>query len=124
MTVDTENSDVTHACRHYTGYQLGAFDYLLKPFDQEAILTALTRIPPQRGRFLVVDDDPQAVDLIRQLLEGEPYEAEHARLAQSVRAVLRKRGLDRGTLIEELQGLLRVSRDSTQGATHPATPEG
>jgi PAS domain S-box-containing protein len=56
------------------GYQLGAFDYLLKPFDREAILAALTRIPPQRGRLLVVDDDTQTVDLIRQFLEGEPYE--------------------------------------------------
>ena len=56
------------------GYQLGAFDYLLKPFDRETILAALTRIPPQRGRLLVVDDDPQVVDLVRQLLEGEPYE--------------------------------------------------
>jgi PAS domain S-box-containing protein len=168
------------------GYQLGAFDYLLKPFDQETILTALTRIPLQRGRLLVVDDDPQVVDLVRQLLEGEPYEvvaaadgqealeaitlqrpdivlldllmprldgfaviehlrrdaqycqlpvivftaktltaAEHARLDQSVRAVLQKRGLDRGTFIAELQGLLRVYRDSTQVATlYPASPEG
>ena len=56
------------------GYQLGAFDYLLKPFDREAILAALTRIPPQRGRLLVVDDDVQIVDLVRQFLEGEPYE--------------------------------------------------
>ena len=56
------------------GYQLGAFDYLLKPFDRETILAALARIPPQRGRLLVVDDDPQVVDLVRQLLEGEPYE--------------------------------------------------
>jgi PAS domain S-box-containing protein len=56
------------------GYQLGAFDYLLKPFDREAILAALTRIPPQHGRLLVVDDDVQIVDLVRQCLEGEPYE--------------------------------------------------
>lgn len=56
------------------GYRLGAFDYLLKPFDREAILTALTRIPPRQGRLLVVDDDPQVVDLVRQFLDGEPYE--------------------------------------------------
>ena len=168
------------------GYRLGAFDYLLKPVDREAILTALTRIPPQRGRLLVVDDDPQVVDLVRQLLEGEPYAvvaaadgqgaleaishqrpdivpldglmprldgfaviehlrqeaqyrqlpiivltaktltaAEYTRLDQRVRTVLQKRGLDRGTLMEELQGLLRVYRDSTQVATlSTATPEG
>ena len=168
------------------GYQLGAFDYLLKPFDRETILAALARIPPQRGRLLVVDDDSQVVDLVRQLLEGEPYEvmavadgqealeaiqqqqpdivlldllmprldgfavieslrqdprhqqlpvialtaktltaAEDARLDQSVRAVIQKRGLDRGTLMAELQGLLRVHR-AQHGLTtrHEATPEG
>jgi CheY-like chemotaxis protein len=168
------------------GYQLGAFDYLLKPFDREAILAALTHIPRQRGRLLVVDDDPQVVDLVCQLLEGEPYEvmaaadgqealkvisqqrpdivlldllmprldgfaviehlrqdaryrqlpvivltaktltaAEYALLDQSVRTVIQKRGLDRGMLIEELQGLLRVYQESTQVTTlHTATPEG
>jgi CheY-like chemotaxis protein len=56
------------------GYRLGAFDYLLKPFDREAILATLAHIPPHQGRLLVVDDDPQVEDLVRQLLEGEPYE--------------------------------------------------
>lgn len=148
------------------GYQLGAFEYLRKPFDREAILAALTRIPPQHGRLLVVDDDAHVVDLVRQCLEGEPYEVmaaadgqealhviahqrpdivlldllmprldgfavieqlrqspqyaqlpiivftaktftatESTRLAQSVRTVLQKRGLDRDRLIEVLQAL-------------------
>jgi PAS domain S-box-containing protein len=56
------------------GYRLGACDYLLKPFDRETILTALAHMPPQHGCLLVVDDDPQVMDLVRQLLEGEPYE--------------------------------------------------
>jgi signal transduction histidine kinase/CheY-like chemotaxis protein len=56
------------------GYRLGAFDYLLKPFDRETILATLGHIPPHQGRLLVVDDDPQVVDLVRQLLDGEPYE--------------------------------------------------
>jgi CheY-like chemotaxis protein len=56
------------------GYRLGAFDYLLKPFDREAILAALARIPPRRGRLLVIDDDPQVADRVQQLLAGEPYE--------------------------------------------------
>jgi CheY-like chemotaxis protein len=34
--------------------------------------------------------------------------AEYTLLDQSVRTVIQKRGLDRGMLIEELQGLLRV----------------
>jgi PAS domain S-box-containing protein len=56
------------------GYQFGAFDYLLKPFDRETILATLTRVPSPRSRLLVVDDDPQVVDLVRQFLDGEPYE--------------------------------------------------
>jgi len=158
------------------GYRLGAFEYLLKPFDRETILAALTHIPPQRGRLLVVDDDPQVIDLVRQLLEGEPYEvvaaadgqealeaiahqrpdivlldllmprldgfaviehlrqdpqyrplpvivftaktltaAEYALLDQHVRTVIQKQGFDRDTLIEELQGFLRVSRSPVRG---------
>jgi CheY-like chemotaxis protein len=60
------------------GYRLGAFDYLLKPFDREAILAALRRISPAHRRLLVVDDDAHVVDLVRQLLEDQPYEIEAA----------------------------------------------
>ncbi|RMF91749.1 MAG: response regulator [Nitrospinota bacterium] len=61
------------------GYRLGAADYLLKPFDREAILAALARLAPQPGHLLLVDDDPQLLDLVRQLLEGTPYAIETAR---------------------------------------------
>ena len=71
------------------GYRLGAFDYLLKPFDREAILAALGRIdPPQQGHLLVVDDDPQVVDLVSQLLEGEPYEVTAATDGQEALEVI------------------------------------
>jgi len=65
------------------GYRLGAFDYLVKPFDREAILGTLGRIAPvqEDGRqvqLLVVDDDPRVVDLVHQLLEDEPYEIRSA----------------------------------------------
>jgi signal transduction histidine kinase/CheY-like chemotaxis protein len=56
------------------GYRLGAADYLLKPFNREAIVDTLARLPSRQGRLLVVDDDPRVVDLVRQFLEGEPYE--------------------------------------------------
>jgi signal transduction histidine kinase/CheY-like chemotaxis protein len=57
------------------GFSLGAFDYLLKPFDKEAILAALKRIPgvPDK-RVLVVDDDKNAVDLLMQILQDEGYQ--------------------------------------------------
>ena len=65
------------------GYRLGAFDYLVKPFDREAILSTLSRIAPAEAapaqvHLLVVDDDPQVVDLVSQLLEGESYEVKSA----------------------------------------------
>jgi signal transduction histidine kinase/CheY-like chemotaxis protein len=56
------------------GYRLGAFDYLLKPFDRDAIAAALSRLSPREGRILVVDDDPHVIDMVRQLLEEDPYE--------------------------------------------------
>jgi len=60
------------------GYRLGAYDYLVKPFDREAILSALARIAPREEtseavQLLVVDDDPHVVDLVTQLLGDEPY---------------------------------------------------
>jgi len=57
------------------GFSLGAFDYLVKPFDKEAIMAALQRIPgvPAK-RVLVVDDEPDAVDLLTQILQDEGYQ--------------------------------------------------
>jgi CheY-like chemotaxis protein len=61
------------------GYRLGAADYLVKPFDQADMLAALQRLArvnqgKQPNRLLVVDDDPQVVDMVRQLLEDSQYE--------------------------------------------------
>jgi CheY-like chemotaxis protein/anti-sigma regulatory factor (Ser/Thr protein kinase) len=57
------------------GFSLGAFDYLVKPLEKEAILSALQRIPDiPAKRVLVVDDDPNAVDLLTQILQDEGYQ--------------------------------------------------
>ncbi len=59
------------------GFSLGAFDYLLKPFDKDAILAALQRIPGTPAkRVLVVDDDKNAVDLLTQILQDEGYQVQ------------------------------------------------
>jgi signal transduction histidine kinase/DNA-binding response OmpR family regulator len=52
------------------GYALGAVDYFVKPVDREALLarlaryTFLTKVRQREVRVLVVDDDPDAVELL------------------------------------------------------------
>ncbi len=61
------------------GFSLGAFDYLVKPFDNEAIMDVLRRIPADSNkRVLVVDDEPAAVDLLNQILRDEGYQVKTA----------------------------------------------
>ncbi len=65
------------------GYQLGADEYLVKPLEEGALQAALQRINADRQsdsekRMLVVDDDPDIPDLIRQLLESAHYKIEAA----------------------------------------------
>ena len=54
------------------GFRLGATDYIVKPFEREALIGALARIAPDNERILVIDDDPNVPDLVRQLLDAEP----------------------------------------------------
>jgi PAS domain S-box-containing protein len=61
------------------GYQLGAADYLVKPLDREALLAALQRVAHANGgiapkRLLIVDDDPNVIDIVRQQLPESGYE--------------------------------------------------
>ena len=56
------------------GISLGAFDYIVKPFQKEAILSVLNRIPVVDVKdVLVVDDEASAVDLLTQILREEGY---------------------------------------------------
>jgi CheY-like chemotaxis protein len=55
------------------GFRLGAVDYLVKPFDGEALIGAVARVAPRCRRILVVDDDPHVAELVRQLFEGEHF---------------------------------------------------
>lgn len=60
------------------GYRLGASDFLLKPFDRQMLLAALARVSPQCGRVLVVDDDPNVPELVRQWLDQTGCEIDWA----------------------------------------------
>jgi signal transduction histidine kinase/CheY-like chemotaxis protein len=77
------------------GFSLGAFDYLVKPFDKDAILAALQRIPRAlTKRVLVVDDEPAAVDLITQLLEDEDYQITGAYTGKEALRILEDKAQD------------------------------
>jgi PAS domain S-box-containing protein len=60
------------------GFRLGATDYMVKPFDRDALISAVARAAPEGRRILVVDDDPNVAELVRQLLEGERYTVDWA----------------------------------------------
>ncbi|HZY41003.1 MAG TPA: response regulator, partial [Anaerolineae bacterium] len=56
------------------GYTLGAADYLVKPITEGELLGALERVRHTTDvrRVLVVDDEPDALNLLTRLLEAEP----------------------------------------------------
>ena len=56
------------------GDTLGAADYLVKPITEGELLGALERVRRNTAvrRVLVVDDEPDALNLLRRLLEAEP----------------------------------------------------
>jgi CheY-like chemotaxis protein len=85
---------VTIVDKQALGYQLGAADYLVKPLEEEAVLLALQRIRENNGgkplvRLLVVDDDPNIPEMVRQLVETAPYHIETAPDGQAALAAIR-----------------------------------
>jgi len=74
---------VTIVDKKALGYQVGAAGYLVKPFDRDALLSALDRLSGTfhdrtRHRLLVVDDDPDVIDMVRQILAGTSFDVESA----------------------------------------------
>ena len=69
-----------------TGYALGAAEYLTKPVDRDRLATVLKKYAGDgHARFaLVVDDEPEAREVLRRLLESHGWsvvEAANGRLA-------------------------------------------
>jgi PAS domain S-box-containing protein len=54
------------------GYKLGAYEYIQKPILPEVLVGTLKKILRRKAEtVLVVDDDPEVLDLVRQVLEEE-----------------------------------------------------
>jgi len=65
------------------GYQLGAADYLVKPLEEDQVLASLERLKHANGgvspkHVLVVDDDPDVISMVTQLLEGRQFRVQAA----------------------------------------------
>jgi CheY-like chemotaxis protein len=64
------------------GFRLGAAAYLLKPLDPAAVRDALKRVvgaaPPRQKHVLVVDDDPNVADMLRQFLPESEFTLDSA----------------------------------------------
>lgn len=64
------------------GFRLGASAYLLKPLDPAAVIDALNRVIVkdhlQQKHVLVVDDDPNIADMLRQFLPETEFKLESA----------------------------------------------
>jgi CheY-like chemotaxis protein len=56
------------------GLRLGAVDYMTKPIDEHVLLDMVGRILAQAGKVLVVDDDRDTLDLLRQALNAQGFE--------------------------------------------------
>jgi CheY-like chemotaxis protein len=53
---------------------LGAVDYLLKPIRREALMAALERVGPHVKTVLLVEDEPDAIQLFRRMLTSTERE--------------------------------------------------
>jgi CheY-like chemotaxis protein len=71
---------------------LGISGYLVKPVSQEALLTELDRLGLAEGTILIVDDDPDALQLFRRMLSSarQDYRVLLARDGYEALGVLRQ----------------------------------
>ena len=70
---------------------LGASDYLVKPVSRETLLGALDRLNLEEGTILIVDDEPDALQLFGRMLASSEraYHVLLARDGQEATAILR-----------------------------------
>jgi PAS domain S-box-containing protein len=77
------------------GFALGATDYLIKPVRKPAVLKAIRRHVPapadDDSSILLVDDDPNALELLEEALRSAGYEVQSVRSGARALEVLAKR---------------------------------
>lgn len=56
------------------GLRLGAVDYLTKPIDDGLLMETVTRVLAGAGKVLIVDDDRDTLELLRQALNGMGFQ--------------------------------------------------
>ncbi|MBN1488249.1 MAG: GAF domain-containing protein [Anaerolineae bacterium] len=64
------------------GLRLGAAEYLTKPLDEHKLLQVIDRILCKQGTVLVVDDDPETLDMMRRSLYTQGLGVHAARLGK------------------------------------------
>jgi CheY-like chemotaxis protein len=58
----------------HLAYSLGVADYIVKPLERDLLITKLKRLERVGQReAVVVNDDPEVVSLLRDILQGEGY---------------------------------------------------
>jgi CheY-like chemotaxis protein len=53
---------------------LGANEYVVKPVSPQALRRVIEQFSPHGGRILAVDDDPDALEIVRRMLGGMAYQ--------------------------------------------------
>jgi len=115
LKLDQRTSDipvilVTIVDKKALGYKLGAADYLVKPLDRDALLSALGRIAEvdagSRGRtLLVIDDDPNVIDMVQQMLSESGFELVSAQDGETGLELIRRERYDAVLLDLMLPGI-------------------
>lgn len=59
---------------HQLGLALGASAHLAKPTDAEQLCATVAQLTAETANILVIDDDPNAIEVVRASLSREGYQ--------------------------------------------------
>jgi len=73
-----------------SGLRLGAIDYIVKPIDEDRLLSSVQGILARKGRVLVAEDDADTAELLQRLLGREGFEVLWATNGYEALAIARR----------------------------------